>query len=161
MEIWKDVPDYEGIYQVSNYGNVRRDGKHLKPGIGSHGYPLVVLSKGGKTKSFTVHRLVASAFLPNPNNMKCVNHKDESRTNNHVDNLEWCSFKYNNAYGTRLLREISTKSQRVEQWKNGVLVKVWSSTREAHKNGFVSGCISLCCNGKRKSHKGYEWRWSL
>lgn len=161
METWKDVPDYEGIYQVSNLGNVRSRNKTLTPGIATNGYPLVTLSKNGKTKSFTVHKLVALAFIPNPNNLKCINHKDECRTNNRVDNLEWCDYRYNNAYGTRLLREIMTKSRKVEQFKNGRLVRVWSSTREAHRNGFRSGCISLCCNGHRHSHKGYEWRWSL
>ena len=161
LEIWKDIEGYEGMYQVSNFGNVKREDRHLKPGIGENGYPLVVLSKEGKTKSFYVRRLVASAFLPNPNNLKCINHKDETRTNNRVDNLEWCSYKYNNSYGTRLLREILTKSRKVEQLKNGILIKVWSSTREAQRNGFRSGCISLCCNGKRSSHQGYEWRWSL
>ena len=161
MEVWKDVPGYEGLYQVSNLGNVMRDGKKLSPGIGSHGYPSVVLSKGGKTKPYCVHRLVALSFIPNPNNFKCVNHKDENRNNNRVENLEWCSYRYNNAYGTRRVREITTKSRQVEQLKNGVLIKVWSSTRDAHKHGFISGCISLCCNGKRGSQKGYEWQWSL
>lgn len=161
LEIWKEIEGYEGLYQVSNLGNVRSQNKTLTPGIGKNGYPLVVLSKNGKTKSFYVHKLVALAFIPNPNNLKCINHKDEGRANNRVDNLEWCDYNYNNSYGTRRLREVQTKSRKVEQLENGRLVKVWSSTREAQRNGFVSGCISLCCNGKRQSHKGYEWQWSL
>lgn len=160
-EIWRDIDGYVGLYQVSNYGNVRRNGVNLKPGIGKNGYPLVVLSRGGKTKSRYVHWLVATTFIPNPNKFRCINHKDETRNNNHVDNLEWCTYAYNNSYGTRLIREILTKSRAVEQWNNGKLVRIWSSTKEAERNGYRSGCISLCCNGKRHSHNGYEWRWSL
>ena len=161
FEEWKDIKGYEGLYQVSNLGNVRRNGKNLRPGISKIGYPLVVLSKNGKAKSIFVHKLVAIAFLPNPNNLKCVNHKDESRGNNRADNLEWCDHRYNNSYGHRMMKEVATKSRAVEQWLNGKIVRTWSSTKEAERNGYSSGCISLCCNGKRLSHLGYEWRWSL
>lgn len=161
FEEWRDIEDYEGLYQVSNLGNVRRNGANLRQGIGKNGYPLVTLSKNGKTKSYYVHRLVAVAFIPNPNNLKCINHKDESRDNNRVQNLEWCDYRYNNAYGHRMMKEIATKSRAVEQWLNGKLIRVWSSTKEAGRHGYRSGCISLCCNGKRWSHNGYEWRWSL
>lgn len=113
-EIWKDIVGYEGLYQVSNLGNVKRlkgykgRGKgyiveeHLiQPSINSRGYQNVVLCKNGKTKTFTMHRLVAIAFLDNPDNLPQVNHKDENKTNNCVDNLEWCDSVYNNNYGTR------------------------------------------------------------
>ena len=113
-EIWKDIVGYEGLYQVSNLGNVKRlkgykgRGKgyiveeHLiKPSISSNGYQNVVLCKNGKTKTFTMHRLVAIAFLYNSDNLPQVNHKDENKLNNCVDNLEWCDSKYNNNYGTR------------------------------------------------------------
>ena len=113
-EIWKDIVGYEGLYQVSNLGNVKRlkgykgRGKgyiveeHLiKPSINSHGYQNVVLCKNGKTKTFSMHRLVAIAFLDNSDNLPEVNHKDEDKTNNCVDNLEWCDRVYNNNYGTR------------------------------------------------------------
>ena len=161
VENWKDVVGYEGLYQVSDIGNVRRNMVNLKAGIGKNGYPLVVLSKNGKTKSHYVHRLVAEAFIPNPHEFKCINHKDESRDNNRVSNLEWCDYRYNNSYGHRMIKEVATKSRAVEQWLNGKIVRVWSSTKEAERNGYRSGCISLCCNGKRVSHLGYEWRWSL
>ena len=113
-EIWKDIVGYEGLYQVSNLGNVKRlkgykgRGKgyiveeHLiKPSINSNGYQNVVLCKNGKTKTFSMHRLVAIAFLDNSDNLPEVNHKDEDKTNNCVDNLEWCDRVYNNNYGTR------------------------------------------------------------
>ena len=113
-EIWKDIVGYEGLYQVSNLGNVKRlkgykgRGKgyiveeHLiKPSISSNGYQNVVLCKNGKTKTFTMHRLVAIAFLYNSDNLPQVNHKDKNKLNNWVDNLEWCDSKYNNNDGTR------------------------------------------------------------
>lgn len=107
IEIWKDILGYEGLYQVSNLGNVRslnyrRSGKTklLKQGT-DNGYKRVELSKNGKKKKYWVHRLVAIAFISNPNNYKEVNHKDEDKSNNNVNNLEWCTREYNNNYGTR------------------------------------------------------------
>ena len=111
-EIWKNIKGYENLYEVSNYGNVRsldhyrnnnngiafQKGKILKPGIQNTGYASVVLSKEGKTKCYKVHRLVAETFIPNTNNYKCVNHKDENKLNNMVENLEWCNHEYNNNY---------------------------------------------------------------
>lgn len=101
IEVWKDVPGYEG-YQVSNQGNVRSlryRGKNcihlLSPGTDKKGYKRVVLSKNKKQTTFQIHRLVATAFIPNPQNLPQVNHKDKNTGNNRVDNLEWCSVKYN------------------------------------------------------------------
>ena len=105
-EIYKDIKDLEGLYQVSNLGNVKslnyhRSGKSklLKPGKDKNGYLFVILSKNGKMKTFRVHRLVAETFIPNPNNLPCVNHKDENPSNNNISNLEWCDYQYNNSYG--------------------------------------------------------------
>ena len=116
-EIWKAVKGYEGLYEVSNFGNVRsldrfvkakndsltkKKGRILVPFYESQkGYYQVSLSKDGKNKKHRVHRLVALAFLENPFNCTDVNHKDEDKTNNNVDNLEWCTRKYNNNYGTK------------------------------------------------------------
>lgn len=101
-EIWKDVPGYEGLYEVSNWGNVRslnyrgKKGVHiLSPGTDKKGYKRVILFKDDKGTTFQVHRLVASTFLVNPNNLPQVNHKDKNPGNNIVENLEWCSLKYN------------------------------------------------------------------
>lgn len=121
-EIWKDIEGYEGFYQVSNKGRIRsldrivksdtRSSQFLKGSIKSliqnksTNYITVSLTKFGKTKSFYVHRLVAKAFIPNQDNLPQVNHKDESRTNNCVENLEWCDSKYNNNYGTKVDRLI-------------------------------------------------------
>lgn len=105
MEIWKDIPNYEGKYKISNMGNVIScyDGNiyQLKPMKTIHGYLQVALYNHGIKTVWKVHRLVAITFIDNPNNYPCVNHKDENRLNNCVDNLEWCSYKYNNEYHDR------------------------------------------------------------
>lgn len=115
-EQWKDIKGYEGLYEVSNLGNVRSLDRIVKRGQGymikegrilaqfyeeKKGYYQVALAKDGKAKKYRVHRLVALAFLDNPSNYTDVNHKDEVKTNNNVDNLEWCTRKYNNNYGTK------------------------------------------------------------
>lgn len=117
QEIWKDIPNFEGIYQVSNFGNVKvldryvnsaiknntkvkRVGKMLKQ-YNKQNYYQVTLTVNNKRTYCKVHRLVALAFIPNPNNFPQVNHKDENTFNNHVENLEWCTAKYNCNYGTR------------------------------------------------------------
>ena len=107
-EVWKDIEGYEGLYQVSNTGQVKSLNykgrgvvKLLKQAINHNGYNYVILYKNGKTKHYSVHRLVALAFIPNPDNLPIVNHKDENPSNNNVNNLEWCTIAYNNNYGTR------------------------------------------------------------
>ena len=104
-EVWKDVKDYEGLYQISDKGRVKSlwfgKEKILKPGRDTCGYLQVNLSKNGEKKTYQVHRLVAKSFLPNPDNLSEVNHKDENKENNIVENLEFCDRKYNINYGTR------------------------------------------------------------
>ena len=99
-EIWKDIKDYEGIYQVSNLGNIKSyyTKKMLKPYINIYGYCRISLYKNHKCKNCAVHRLVAEAFIPNPNKLKTVNHIDEDKLNNCVDNLEWTTIKDNVIY---------------------------------------------------------------
>lgn len=115
-EVWKDIVGYEGYYQVSNLGRVKSFGntkipnkytgkeRLLKSVKHTTDYLQITLFKNGKGKQFSVHRLVALTFLDNPNNYPCVNHKDENKQNNCVDNLEWCTYKYNNDYGSRKLK---------------------------------------------------------
>ena len=120
VEIWKDIKEYEGYYQVSNFGNVKALTRKIPSGrTENHAYNIlqehlmrfcvgkycqVHLSKEGKTVPKLVHRLVAEAFIPNPNNFPCINHKDENPKNNCVENLEWCTYKYNNEYNDRVER---------------------------------------------------------
>ena len=105
-QIWKDIPGYEGLYQVSNTGKVRSliyaySGKTrvLKQATKDNGYKVIGLNKNGKRKVYHIHRLVAQAFIPNPLNLPQINHKDENPSNNTVWNLEWCTPKYNINYG--------------------------------------------------------------
>lgn len=106
-EIWKDIIDYEGLYQISNYGNVYSciSNKILKPSCNTNGkYLGVILCKNGKKRRFQIHRLVATAFILNPYNYPIVNHKDGCDTNNYYTNLEWCTYEYNNNYGNHNIR---------------------------------------------------------
>lgn len=118
MEKWKDIEGYEGKYQISNKGrvkalNFRRTTKEkIISGRNNKGYQAVELWKFGKRKSYLVHRLVALSFVPNPDNLPQINHKDENKLNNNADNLEWCTQFYNNIYGTRLQRVSKTLSSR-------------------------------------------------
>ena len=123
MEEWKDVVGYEGLYEVSNLGRIRSidrkvrykdsyrtvKGVYIKQISEIYGHLIVKLCKEGKKKQYYVHRLVAQAFIPNPNNLPCINHKNEIPYDNRVDNLEWCTVLYNNTYGTRTQKEIETK----------------------------------------------------
>lgn len=106
QEIWKDIEGYEGCYQVSNLGRVKslKFGKEkiLTPTINSRGYYHTCLRKDGRSVTVYIHRIVAKAFLPNPDNLPLINHKDEDKTNNRVDNLEWCSVYYNLHYGSAI-----------------------------------------------------------
>ena len=166
-EIWKPIKGYEGLYEVSNLGRVRslvnNKGQYrekiLKHNI-RNGYPSVTLCKNKKLKSFTIHRLVAEAFLPNPDNLPCVNHKDENRLNNFVNNLEWCTYSYNINYGTGLKRRSITQSKPVLQYDlEGNFIREWPSTMECERNGYQNTGISHCCLGKLKTYKGFIWEY--
>lgn len=179
FEEWKTIEDYED-YQVSNFGRVKsleridnlgRTVKEriLKPFTNEDGYKQVKLFNGGKEKTFKVHRLVAMAFIANPNNLPQVNHKDEVKANNHVSNLEWCTAKYNNNYGTRKEKVSKTKSgklgkdcpnskQIVQLTLGDDYIKTWDCMHDVERKlGYSQGNISKCCRGKRKSANGYKW----
>lgn len=167
-EVWKFVEGFEGKYEVSSFGNVRSldfhhtgQTKNLKPAKNSCGYHLVDLHKDGQKKTFTVHRLVAQAFVPNPGNLSEVNHKNEDKSDNRSTNLEWCDAKYNSNYGTRNERVAKAKSKPVLQYdKSGNFVREWPSTQEVERqNGWDHAHISDCCLGKYKTAYGYVWRY--
>lgn len=161
-EEWKDIKGYEGLYRISNWGRVfsTHTNRVIKNRLTGR-YLQVSLSKNGKITQPLVHRLVAEAFIPNTDNLPQVNHKDEDKTNNRVDNLEWCSCEYNNNYGTHCQRISKTKSIEVEQWSlDGELIKVWSSQQEIKRIlGFHQSNISKCCNGERHTAHDFVWKW--
>lgn len=160
-EIWCPIKGYEGIYEVSDKGRVRslKYGKEriLKQRRDKDGYIQVDLYKNCDQKTCKVHRLVAQAFIPNPDNLPQVNHKDENKTNNSVQNLEWCDCKYNINYGTHNQRI----SKPVLQFtKDGEFVKEWKSATDVKRNlGFAQQYISSCCTGKHKSAYNYIWKF--
>ena len=163
-EIWKDIKDYEGHYQVSNLSRVKsiKFGKEriLKPVTDRHGYSIVGLWKNNKQKTYKVHRLVAEAFIPNPYNLPQVNHKDENPLNNNVNNLEWCNSKYNCNFGTRIERISKRRSKTVLQYDlEGNFIREWKSTAECGRNGFNQAHVAACCQGKLKKHKDSIWRY--
>ena len=173
MEQWKAIAGYEEIYEVSDLGRVRslKYGKEriLKPLKTTRGYLQVCLRKDGHTKRLLVHRLVADAFIPNPNNLDTVNHKDEVKTNNVASNLEWMSQKDNINYGNRNKRIAEARlnhpafSKKVQMFdkKTGELLSTFPSTCEAERvTGIAYQSISSCCNGKYKSAGGYVWKYS-
>ena len=156
-EIWKPINGFEGLYEVSNKGRVKslqtidRMGRVFEERIlvnnkKQHGYTSAVLYKNRIRHEQTVHRLVASAFLENPNNYPCVNHKNETKDDNRVENLEWCDHAYNNNYGTCNYRQARTKGRKVAQYlPSGEFVADYFSISEAsRRTGFSTGAI---CNG--------------
>lgn len=166
-EIWKTIKDYPN-YQVSNLGRVKslnylRTGKEkiMKNYKDRGGYLKVDLHKEGKIKKYYIHRLVASAFIPNPNNLPQVNHRNEIKTDNRVENIEWCTAQYNTNYGTRIERMAKAKSIPILQFnKDGKLVRKWDSVIQIEKEmGFDSSSIIKCCKGKLKTCGSFIWRY--
>lgn len=172
-EIYKDIKDLEGKYQVSNFGNIlslnyRKTGRaELLKLVTTHkSYLKVGLYINGKKKIFFVHRLVAETFIPNPDNLPQVNHKDENKQNNSVDNLEWCTNEYNHNYGTRNERSAKANingkcSKTVLQLSlDGEFIKEWDSSMEIYRQlGYCNSFIGKCCKGKRKSAYGFKWEY--
>lgn len=160
MEIFKDIPQYEGKYQISNKGRVWSiiSQKYMKLYTTPTGYLTVSLvAKNGKQKVEKVHRLVGMAFIPNPDNLPQINHKDEVKTNNCVENLEWCDAKYNSNYGTHMdkIRKVTNQFD-----LNGNLLNTYISTVEASKaTGVPSSNIVNCANGKLKTAGGFIWKY--
>lgn len=187
-EIWKDIEGYEGLYQVSTKGRVKSldysvqrwrvqqmetvhfKGRFLKSLILRNGYLGVQLHNFGKRKPriYRIHQLVAKAFIPNPNNYPQVNHKDENITNNCVENLEWCTQEYNNAYGTGRIRGAITNRKRrgtlnrrvVQMTLDDKEIAVHESCTFAEKaTGVSKGSIHRVCVGKGHHAGGFHWKF--
>ena len=176
-EIWKSINETNGYYEISNLGNVRTidryarvcgggkrlvNGKPIKPMICSNGYLELQASVEGKRRIFMIHRLVAQYFIPNPNNLPEVNHKDENPQNNCADNLEWCTPKYNCNYGTRNQRcwDKVIKKPVKQLSLDGKIIKQYISATEAQKcTGVDRTQISRVCKGKNITAGGYKWEY--
>lgn len=174
QEIWRPFNNYE----VNTAGKVMnsKTGRIMKPGKDTSGYMQVVLFVNGSPKNYKVHRLVAQVFPDlvgwteeakgRPFSEIEVNHINEDKTDNRVENLEWCSREYNVNYGTRNEKVSKSMtngklSKTVYQYTlDGQLVKVWPSTMECSRNGFSFGCIAACCRGQRSNHKGFMWSYN-
>lgn len=173
VKTWKAIPGYEGLYEVSNAGNVRslfRYKKTLKPLTNLAGYKHVFLCKNKKSHIMLIHRLVAMAFIDNPQNKPCVNHLDGNKSNNHVTNLEWATYSENERHsfsvlGKRVYGAVGcvgdmryNNKHIVQTTLTGEFINEYESRGLASiATGVSSGNIWLVLNRKRKSAGGYKW----
>ena len=200
LETWKDISGFEHMYQVSSLGRIKslsrtvavRGGyrttteKLLNCSHLPNGYVQVHLSKNHHVSMKLLHRLVAEAFIPNPDNFPCINHKDGDPSNNCVDNIEWCTYEYNSNYPICKQRQslamhrryakdpdfLMACKQRLDRYhaqsrrrvcqltQDGVLVNTWESALSTASAGFKHTNVISCANGKRKTHHGYKWMWA-
>lgn len=168
-EEWRPIPNFEGLYEVSNLGNVdslnnynrKQKRKRLKPRLDIHGYYWVRLSNKQKIKKFKIHRLVAMCFIPNQNNLPCINHKDENRQNNRADNLEWCTYQYNNTYGSRIEKMKEKIGVPIIQLTlDDKFVAIYNSISEAATIFKInSSALTTVCRGNTDTACGYKWRY--
>lgn len=176
-EIWKDIPDFEGLYQVSNLGNVRvldryvnsairnndkvkRKGKILKQ-YNKRGYLQVSLIKNHKRYYFSVHRLVAMAFLPNPDNLPQVNHINGIKTDNNINNLEWATAKENTIHAVKTGLMVNKGRSVVQKDMQGNIIGIYKSCREASTkfNPKNNSSVWRVCAGEMKTYMGYLWEF--
>ena len=162
---WRDIEGYEGLYRVSEWGDVMSIGhgkkKLLKPQQNGHGYLQVSLSRNGIGKKHQVHRLVAAAFCEGAGEFPEVNHKDEDKTNNNYNNLEWCTHNYNTDYGTRNERMLISGAGRQRVKVRCIeLDTIYDSACEAERCTHADNShIIACCKGKRNIAGGYHWEY--
>lgn len=180
-EQWRPIEEFEGFYKVSNFGHIRSldrvviskrgipmtfKGKELKCFVATNGYKNVILKKSGIEYPQIVHRIVAKAFLPNPNNLPQVNHKNEVKTDNRVSNLEWCDVSYNAKYKDAQKRRYKNGGGRRKRPVNqfttdGRFLRTFQSIAEAAKAvGAKQNAITHCCQGRFKTSMGYRWRYA-
>lgn len=193
-EIWKDIEGYEGLYQISNYGRIKSLEKYIKSGIKNskkvkrkekilkiqenrYGYNYVNLSKNSEHKYKTIHRLVAQAFIPNPQNKPQVNHIDGDKTNNCISNLEWCTSSENEIHAYKFLNKHKNNGNKgkfgkenakakvvlqIDKYTNKILNKYYGISEAERKTGISNQSISKCCL-KRKGYftaGGFKWRYA-
>ena len=152
IEKWKDIVGYENKYQISNFGRLRNANGIMKPMTATNGYLVACLWKNNKQKKFVLHKLVAQAFLENPNNYKEVNHIDENKTNNRADNLEWCSHKYNMNYGSIKEKISKANSGKTPSSETRLKLSQNSKGRIWVNNGIIEKLIK-----KENKTKYHQW----
>ena len=172
MEVWKNIEETNGIYQVSNKGRIKRVGIYknqftswhneyiLKPAIHERGYLFVQLSVNGKILRRYIHRLVAQAFIPNVDKKATVNHKNGDKTNNCVENLEWCNQSYNtkHAYKNNLIKHYKIEINQSDLEGNDI--KTWESAKEIEKKLKIKNSqICRCCKNENLTAGGYHWKY--
>ena len=154
QEIWKDVVGYEGLYEVNEYGNIRRTIDHymMKHHLDRYGYLYACLTKNGKQKKHKIHRLVAYAFLPKGKTNETINHKDLNTINNHYSNLEWMTVKENVRY--------SQSQKIIGKSINDNSIIILDAIRDCTKYGFDRRSIQRALNGEYSHHHGYKWQYA-
>lgn len=164
IEIWKDIPNYEGMYQASTLGRIKsinsscRDSDIIMSDnvISPTGYKIVNFKRGKNPKTFLVHRLIAITFIPNPNSYPIVNHKNENKLDNRVENLEWCNASYNCSYGSK------KHNQTIKLGKKVLCVELNQEFSSFGEAGRILNIpyqnISRCCKNKLKTAGGYHWK---
>lgn len=167
-EEWRPVVGYEGLYEVSNLGNVdslnfHREGRRhrIKVRVNFFGYAYVMLNKDKQQRPYFLHRIIAMAFVPNPNNYPIINHKDENPLNNNIENLEWVTYKYNTNYGTCIKRRSEKKKKPVIQMTlDGEFIARYNSVKEAAANiNCRPSSITCACRGRLKKCQGFLWKF--
>jgi hypothetical protein len=175
-EIFKPIKGFEGLYSISNLGRVKsheRKTYHplykeqlikeriLKLFPDRQDYLKVSLCKNGKLKTYLLHRFIAEAFIPNPENKPCINHIDGCKTNNKISNLEWCTVSENNyhSYKLNLKKPLNKPVNQLDL--NGTIIKRWESISDATNNlGICFSGVSGCLAGKKKTARGFKWQYS-
>ena len=160
MEQWKEIEGYDHPYQVSNYGRIKLSNGRITEGFNDgYGYKRICLRKDKKNKQLFVHQLVGLYFIPNPNNYTIINHKDEVKTNNNVDNLEWCTQKDNVCHGTCQQRRIEkvSKGKIIQYDKQGNIIKIWDSLNSLRLNGHVAAWRAITRGNTNRFHDNSFW----
>lgn len=162
-EVWLPINGYEDRYLISNLGRVKNKNtsRVLKERFTTTGYVLVNLSKGGKMHTERIHRLVGTHFIPNPDNLPEINHINEDKTDNRVENLEWCDRKYNVNFGSRTERQRKKISKAVVQLSTDdkEIAHFCSTVQAGEHTEINSHRIADCCRGTRKTAGGFKWKY--